>query len=86
MPIGVAAVGAGSIGFTRRQVQDILGVPELQDIEFAFTDINERNLATGITHIRLGTSLGGWTVRDSEPHLAIWAAETCPSGRGNRQR
>ena len=44
MSIKVAVIGAGSIGFTRRQVQDILGVPELQDTEFAFTDINERNL------------------------------------------
>ena len=44
MPLKIAVIGAGSIGFTRRQVQDILGVPELQDTEFAFTDINERNL------------------------------------------
>jgi alpha-galactosidase len=44
MPIKVAVVGAGSIGFTRGQVRDILAVPELQDTRFAFTDINERNL------------------------------------------
>ena len=44
MPIKVAVVGAGSIGFTRSQVRDILCIPELQDIEFALTDINERNL------------------------------------------
>ncbi|MGQ9730466.1 MAG: alpha-glucosidase/alpha-galactosidase [Candidatus Zipacnadales bacterium] len=44
MPIKVAIVGAGSVGFTRRQVQDILGVPELQDTHFALTDINARNL------------------------------------------
>ena len=36
--------GAGSIGFTRKQVHDILCIPELRDTEFAFTDINERNL------------------------------------------
>ena len=60
MPIRVAVVVAGSIGFTRRQVQDILGVPELQDIEFAFTDINERNLDTGIAHIRPGARVVGW--------------------------
>ena len=74
MPIRVAVVVAGSIGFTRRQIQDILGVPDLQDIEFAFTDINERNLDTGITRIRLGTPLVGCTVRVSEqqsPHRRL---------------
>lgn len=44
MPIKVAIIGAGSIGFTRSQVRDILCVPELRDTEFAFTDINEHNL------------------------------------------
>ncbi len=44
MSIKVAMIGAGSIGFTRRLVQDILTVPELQDTEFAFTDINRQNL------------------------------------------
>ena len=44
MAIKVAVIGAGSIGFTRGAVRDILGVPELHDTEFAFTDINKRNL------------------------------------------
>ncbi len=44
MSIKVAMIGAGSIGFTRRLAQDILTVPELQDTEFAFTDINRQNL------------------------------------------
>lgn len=44
MSIKVAMIGAGSIGFTRRLMQDILTVPELQDTHFAFTDINRRNL------------------------------------------
>lgn len=44
MPIKVCVVGAGSIGFTRGCVRDILTVPELRDTVFAFTDINERNL------------------------------------------
>ena len=42
--IKVAMIGAGSIGFTRRLMRDILTVPELQDTRFAFTDINKRNL------------------------------------------
>ena len=44
MPIRIAMIGAGSIGFTRRLMQDILAVPELADTEFAFTDISQRNL------------------------------------------
>jgi len=44
MPIKVAVIGAGSIGFTRRLMQDILCVPELADTTFAFTDISKRNL------------------------------------------
>jgi len=44
MPIKVAVIGAGSIGFTRKLMQDILSVPELADTEFAFHDISKRNL------------------------------------------
>lgn len=41
----IAIIGAGSVGFTRTLVRDILCVPELRDIEFALTDINEANLS-----------------------------------------
>src|SRR2546421_5426245 len=44
MPIKIAMIGAGSIGFTRRLMRDILAVPELADSTFAFTDISQRNL------------------------------------------
>lgn len=44
MGIKVAVIGAGSVGFTRGICRDILTVPELQDTEFSFTDINEHNL------------------------------------------
>lgn len=44
MPIKIAFIGAGSIGFTRRLFRDILIVPEFRDTQFAFTDINARNL------------------------------------------
>ena len=40
----IAIIGAGSVGFTRTLVRDILCVPELHDIEVALTDINEQNL------------------------------------------
>jgi len=44
MPIKVAFIGAGSVGFTRRLLKDILAVPELQDTDFSFHDISRRNL------------------------------------------
>ncbi len=44
MPIKIAMIGAGSIGFTRKLMHDILAVPELTDTHFAFMDINEKNL------------------------------------------
>ena len=44
MAIKIAMIGAGSIGFTRRLMHDILAVPELQDTTFAFMDISEHNL------------------------------------------
>ena len=44
MAIKVAMIGAGSIGFTRRLMRDLLAVPELQDTHFAFTDISRHNL------------------------------------------
>ena len=36
----IAFIGAGSVGFTRRLLADILTVPEFHNIEVAFTDIN----------------------------------------------
>jgi len=44
MPIKIAMIGAGSVGFTRALTKDILAVPELVDTEFAFTDISKTNL------------------------------------------
>ncbi|HHY83747.1 MAG TPA: alpha-glucosidase/alpha-galactosidase [Clostridiales bacterium] len=44
MSFKIAFIGAGSIGFTRGLLRDILTVPEFHDIQVAFTDINERNL------------------------------------------
>ena len=44
MPLKIAMVGAGSVGFTRRLVQDILTVPEFHDTQFAFHDLSEHNM------------------------------------------
>ena len=40
----LAFIGAGSIGFTRGLLADILSVPEFREIEVAFMDINPDNL------------------------------------------
>jgi alpha-galactosidase len=44
MPLKIAMIGAGSIGFTRRLMGDLLTVPEFADTQFAFTDLSEQNL------------------------------------------
>ena len=41
----VAIIGAGSVGFTKRLITDMVCVPELQEAEFALTDISEHNLS-----------------------------------------
>lgn len=40
----IAFIGAGSIGFTRGLLRDLLAVKEFGQIEISFTDINENNL------------------------------------------
>src|SRR3569832_584028 len=45
MPFKVAIIGAGSVGFTKTLISDLLHVPEFADTEFALTDINEHNLS-----------------------------------------
>jgi alpha-galactosidase len=42
--IRVAMIGAGSVGFTRRLLMDILAVPEFRDTEFRLMDICQENL------------------------------------------
>ena len=44
MGIKIAVVGAGSVGFTRAMIHDILCVPELADAQVSLTDISRRNL------------------------------------------
>jgi len=44
MSFKIAFIGAGSIGFTRTLLRDLLTVPEFSNLEVAFTDINPRNL------------------------------------------
>jgi len=44
MSFKLAVIGAGSVGFTRKLLSDILTVPQFHDIEVSFTDINDHNL------------------------------------------
>lgn len=44
MPLKIAMLGAGSVGFTRRLMQDLLTVPELGDTTFALHDISSQNM------------------------------------------
>ncbi|MEO7223484.1 MAG: alpha-glucosidase/alpha-galactosidase, partial [Devosia sp.] len=44
MSFKVAIIGAGSVGFTKALISDLLHVPEFADVEFALTDINPHNL------------------------------------------
>lgn len=45
MTFKVAIIGAGSVGFTKTLISDLLKVPEFASVEFALTDINEHNLS-----------------------------------------
>ncbi len=44
MPLKIAMIGAGSVGFTRGLLRDILSVPELSNTHFAFHDLSEHNM------------------------------------------
>ena len=44
MSFKLAVIGAGSVGFTRKLLSDILTVPEFRGIQVSFTDINDHNL------------------------------------------
>ena len=43
-PFKVAVIGAGSVGFTKTLISDLLKVPEFTACEFALTDLNPHNL------------------------------------------
>ncbi len=44
MSFKICIIGAGSVGFTKKLISDILKVPEFETVEFALTDINADNL------------------------------------------
>lgn len=48
----IAMIGAGSVGFTRRLLMDILAVPEFRDSEFRLMDISKENLDMAVNLCR----------------------------------
>ena len=44
MTFKIAIIGAGSVGFTKKLISDLLKVPEFEEVEFALTDVNGHNL------------------------------------------
>src|SRR5690625_3734494 len=66
MSFKIAFIGAGSIGFTRSLLRDLLAVPEFKNIEVAFTDINEKNLD-------MVTQLCQRDMRENGLHISIEA-------------
>ncbi len=70
MTLKIAIIGAGSVGFTRTLMRDMLTVPELQKAEYAFMDISKANLdmvlqlvQRDIVHNGLSTKVIGTTNR-----------------------
>lgn len=59
----IAVIGAGSIGFTRNLITDILSVKELRDVEIAFTDINEKNLSMVTRLVQRDIDANGLAIR-----------------------
>src|SRR5579864_3007753 len=59
----IAMIGAGSIGFTRRLMGDVLTVPEFADTCFAFADISEQNLEMVATLCRRDIEANGLPAR-----------------------
>ena len=69
MSFKIAFIGAGSVGFTRMLVRDLLCVPEFSDIHICFMDISQRNLemvytlvkrdidANGLLNVQLTTTM-----------------------------
>ncbi len=76
MSFKTAFIGAGSVGFTRGLVRDLMAVPEFHGIEISFMDIGERKLDTvfqwierdvrgnGLDNVKLGRTPEIWQLVD----------------------
>ncbi len=59
MSIKIAIIGAGSVGFTRTLLADVLSVPEFGGTVFGFHDIDARNLDMVTQLCRKGIEASG---------------------------
>ncbi|MEG0720829.1 MAG: alpha-galactosidase [Lachnospiraceae bacterium] len=63
MSFKVAVIGAGSVGFTREIIKDLLSVREFQDIQIAFMDINQHNLNMALELIQRDIDANGLSIQ-----------------------
>ena len=63
MSFKIAFIGAGSIGFTRGILRDLMCVPEFRDCEIAFMDINKQNLDSVIRLCQMDLDQNGVNIR-----------------------
>lgn len=61
----IAFIGAGSIGFTRKLVRDVLTFPLLQDAEVALMDIDRERLELATRSVKRIVREGGYAARIS---------------------
>ena len=88
MALKIAVIGAGSLGFTRGLMRDMLAVPELQDTHFAFMDIEKQNLdmvmqlvKRDIKHNKIGATVTGTLNRRKAVEGADYVYNTTRIGR-----
>ncbi len=77
MSFKIAIIGAGSVGFTKKLVSDLLKVPEFAGVEFALTDINAHNLDMIAQNIRRIVEVNGLPARvtaTTDRHRALEGA------------
>lgn len=63
MSFKISIIGAGSVGFTRDMVRDILSVKEFADIELSFTDINQQNLDMAMQLVQRDIDANGLNIK-----------------------
>ena len=63
MTFKICIIGAGSVGFTKKLVSDLLCVPEFEEVEFALHDINPQNLDMGRQIIERIVAVNGLKTR-----------------------
>lgn len=63
MSFKVTVIGAGSVGFTREIVYDLLSVPAFSDIQLTLNDINQANLDMAVRLIQRDIDANGLKIK-----------------------